>query len=237
MIKNIRYVVTSALMRLDKTVTGRNYNWLEQVAIDYMGERQPLDGVVSLKSMYLTIGTSARTYMLPPDCMRISKIALKSGNHLWTLTVDPNLRIPEELFACETGDLQTENQTVYGEGWMWGGNYEQFGLGGGRNENYYRIDGRNIIFSHNIPAGELIIEYLSNGTDISADTLIDYTFAEPFRLYLMSEFCLKEGSIQKYNIHRMEYECQQQSALMFMNAPRIYEMIDALAQSSSWNPG
>jgi hypothetical protein len=113
-------------------------------------------------------------------------------------------------------------------------------VGGGRNENYYRVDGNNIIFSHNIPDGQLVIEYFSNGADVNENTLIDTAYAEPFRLYLMSEYCLHKGASEdkaKYKELQMQYEAAQWSANLLVKAPRLSEMIDALAQSSEFNLG
>lgn len=240
MIRNVKYVVTSALFRLGKPTTGRNYGWLEQVAFDYISERAPLDGQICLKTWYVKITTQARQATLPSDCLRISKIALKSGKRLWTLTVDPNLRIPEELFACDTDEEENAQQgyenSYYGVGWWWGqGSIPT--LGGGRNVNYYRIDGRNIIFDHNIHEGELIIEYMSNGDDITTDTLIDMAYAESLRLYLMSEFCLKEGDMGRYKEFQRLHEGAQWNSNILVKAPRMYELIDAVAQSSEFNLG
>ena len=50
-IKNIKYIATSALYRLGKNPVGRELNWMVQVAIDYLSEKSPLDGNVSLKTI------------------------------------------------------------------------------------------------------------------------------------------------------------------------------------------
>jgi hypothetical protein len=244
LVKTIKYITTSALFRLGKNTEGREYTWLEQVAIDYLSEKAPLDGNVSLKCSYYNLGQTARVASLPPDCMRVSKIALKSGTRVWTLTLDNNLRIPEELFQCETkNDVSADfagfwpyGTSNYGAWW----NNPQYFIGGGRNVNYYRIEGRNIIFDHNIPDGQLIIEYLSNGSDISGDTMIDVAYAEPFRLYLMSEYCLHKGTREeqsKYKELQLQYEAAQWSSNALAKSSRIAELIDAMAQSSTVNYG
>lgn len=241
-IKTIKYITTSALFRLGKNTTGKEYTWLEQVAIDYLSEKAPLDGNVSLKCSYYNLGQTARVASLPPDCMRISKIALKSGNRVWTLTVDNNLAMPENIFDCETqNDVSTEFINFYPNwnGWNWWQN-APYTVGGGQNVRYYRIEGRNIIFDHNIPDGQLIIEYFSNGSDISGDTMIDVTYAEPFRLYLMSEYCFHKGTREeqsKYKELQLQYEAAQWNSNVLAKAPRMYELIDAMAQSSEFNLG
>jgi len=240
-VKTIKYIATSALFRLGKNTSGKEYTWLEQVAIDYLSEKAPLDGNVALKCEYYELGNSARVAAVPPDCMRISKIALKSGNRVWTLTVDNNLRVPEELFTCDSSEDVTNQFLNFwpGGGFGWWNN-PQYTFGGGQNVNYYRIVGRNIIFDHNIPSGRLIIEYLSNGSDISGDTMIDVAYAEPFRLYLMSEYLMHRGNSEdrsKYKEIQLQYECAQYNANTLAKADRMYEYIDALAQSSSLNLG
>ena len=197
-IKNIKYIATSALYRLGKNPVGRELNWMVQVAIDYLSEKSPLEGNVSLKTIYGKIDTGARVFTMPGDCMRISKVGLKSGRRIWTLTEDTSLTYPEEFFKCEDDDTDQvvlDGFFPYGYfGYFY--NMPSYTIGGGRNENYYRIDGQNIIFDHNIPDGQLVIEYFSNGSDVNENTLIDTGYAEPFRLYLMSEYCLHKGNSQ-----------------------------------------
>jgi hypothetical protein len=244
MIKTVKYIVTSALFRLGKETRGKEYTWLEQVAIDYLSERAPLDGNVGLKCIHLELGTTARVAQLPPDCMRISKIGIKAGNRVWTLTVDNNLAIPENLFTCETeSDSSLGFSTFLGN---WGNGYwnnsvtSNYSLGGGRNVNYYKIVNDNgkklIIFDHNIGDGKVIIEYLSNGSDIGSDTMIDATYSEPFRLYLMSQYVMFKGNREEkamYKELQLQYECAIDASLLLVNAPRMAEMIDALAQAST----
>lgn len=241
-VKNIKYIATSALYRLGKNPTGRDLTWMTQIAIDYMSEKMPLEGVVSLKTTYASIDTGARVYTMPMDCMRISKVGLKSGRRIWTLTLDTSLTYPEEFFQCESD----KNDPVILDGFFPSGyfgyfyNYPNYTVGGGRNENYYRIDGRNIIFDHNIPDGQLVIEYFSNGADIDDNTLIEVAYAEPFRLYLMSEYCLHRGNsmdAQKYKELQIQYEAAMYNANVLVKGPRLSEMIDALAQSSELNLG
>jgi hypothetical protein len=241
-IKNIKYIATSALYRLGKNPAGRELTWMTQVAIDYLSEKSPLDGNVSLRTIYAKIDTGARVFTMPGDCMRISKVGLKSGRRIWTLTPDTSLTYPEEFFQCESD----KNDEVVLDGFFPSGyfgyfnNQPNYTLGGGRNVNYYRIDGNNIIFDHNIPDGQLIIEYFSNGAEVNENTLIDAGYAEPFRLYLMSEYCFHKGGSEdkaKYKELQMQYEAAQWSANLLIKAPRLSEMIDALAQASEFNLG
>jgi hypothetical protein len=240
-IKNIKYIATSALYRLGKNPTGRDLNWMVQVAIDYLSEKAPSDGNVSLKTTTATIDTGARVFTLPQDCMRITKIGLKVGRRVWTLTPDTSLAFPD-VFTCETDT----SDPVIAEGVFpfgyFGYFYNQppYTIGGGRNVNYYRIDGRNVVFDQNIPDGQLIIEYFSNGSDIDENTLIEVAYAEPFRLYLMSEYCFHRGGpndMAKYKELQLQYEAAQWSSNILVKAPRLSEMIDALAQSSEFNLG
>lgn len=241
-IKNIKYIATSALYRLGKNPVGRELTWMTQVAIDYLSEKSPLDGNVSLRTIYGKIDNGARVFTMPGDCIRISKVGLKAGRRIWTLTPDTSLTYPEEFFRCESD----QNDGVVLDGFFPTGyfgyfyNYPNYTVGGGRNENYYRIDGNNIIFDHNIPDGKLVIEYFSNGADVNENTLIDTAYAEPFRLYLMSEYCFHKGNSQdqsKYKELQIQYEAAQWSANLLVKAPRLSEMIDALAQSSELNLG
>lgn len=184
-ISTVKTIVTSALFRLRKPTSGDAYTWLEQVAVEYLGQRAPMDGNVSLKCMYYTMTNSARVAAVPPDCMRISRIALRSGNRVWTLTLDNNLAIPENIFDCNTNnDVSSDYLAFWPQGpfgW-WSNPSYNFTRGGGQNIRYYRIVEDNgqklIIFDHgNMPDGQVIIEYLSNGSDISGETMINVTYS------------------------------------------------------------
>lgn len=239
-IKDIKYIATSALYRLGKNPVGRELNWMVQVAIDYFSERSPMDGFVSLRTKRFGVANDARVFTLPSDCVRVVKVGIKSGRRIWTLTPDTSLTFPENFFECDAdSEDPVINDGYYPAGYFgYFAGYTPFTLGGGGNVNYYRIDGRNIVFDHNIPDGEGIIEYLSNGGDISESTMIEVAYAEPFRLYLMSEYCLHKGSRedrQKYAILRNEYEAAQWNSNTIFKSERLSEMIDGRAQSTEFN--
>lgn len=240
-VKNLKYVVTSALFRMGKPATGREYTWLEQVAIDYLSEVAPMDGNVSLKVVYATLGDGSRVFTLPPDAVRLSRVALKVGNRVWTLTMDRNLAIPPEFFSCDEQSTNSNNQEYWSMGPYWNYiNYPQYGQGGGRNVNYYRVEGRNVFFDNNIPNGNLIIEYLGNGSEISGDTLLDAAYIETFRLYLISQYYLYKGTREEKSMYKeiaVQYEAAKWEANIIAKAPRIAEIIDAMAQSSEFNLG
>lgn len=239
MIRNIKYVVTSTLDKLMQPRTGRYYNWVEQRCIEYLAEVAPMNGQCSLKVWNVPVDTAARQATLPSDCLRISNICLKSGRRLWKLTVDPNLAIPESLFSCDTDEDESNrylNTSDFGVGWWWGSTLPT--LGGGQNSNYYRINGRTIVFDHNIEAGNLIIEYMSNGDELSANTIVDMAYVDSIRWYLMAEFeMVVKNNMQKYKEYLFRHEGQQWNSNFLVNAPRMSELIDAMAQSSSFNLG
>lgn len=240
LVKDIRYIATSACFRLGLKPTGDAYNYMEQVAIDYLSERAPLDQYVGMKTFEYTLGTHARTTTLPSDCMRISRIGYRSGNSIVTLTVDPNLIMANRIFSCREDDNEAETMANSGYNtayWTWGPNYT---LGGGRNFNYYRIEGNRIEFSHNLRECELVIEYFSNGSDLSAESMIDMAYAEPMRYYLMHEYCLNMGTReqrQKCAFFLAQYEGTLYNANFLVKADRMSELIDAMAQSSEFNLG
>jgi hypothetical protein len=56
----------------------------------------------------------------------------------------------------------------------------------------------------------------------------------------MAEYCLHKGNSldrSKFKELQMQYEAAQWSANILVKAPRLSEMIDALAQSSEFNLG
>lgn len=239
-IKDIKYIATSALYRLGKNPVGRELNWMIQVIIDFVSERMPLTGFVSLKTIFAKIDNGARVFTLPNDCMRVSKIGIKAGRRIWTLTPDTSLVFPDDFFNCdEDAEDPVITDGYYPSGYFgYFAGYTPYTLGGGGNVNYYRVDGRNVVFDHNIPDGQLIIEYFSNGSDVNENTLIEVAYAEPIRNYGMSEYCLHKGTRedrQKYQVLRLEYEATEFNANTLFKAERLAEFIDGRAQSTEFN--
>lgn len=239
-LSTIRKVTTSALFTLGKPTAGREYTWLEWQAINYFTHYAPLDGNVKLKVKYYEIGTTARIASLPSDCMRISRIALKSGHRQWTLTVDNNLRIPDELFSCSDEETSVNNNdSVFNPFWpSWAYGAPRYSLAGGRNVNYYRVFENNIVFDHNIPAGELVIEYLSNGDSVGADTFINPAYFAAIENWLMAKWVMFRGSREEKQMYQTliaNYDSLQWNANILVRATKLEDMIDAINQSSSNN--
>ena len=96
-----------------------------------------------------------------------------------------------------------------------------FGLGGGFRSTYYRIDKKEgvIILGGDIPLGEIVLEYLSSGINLSGKTYIDDDMREV--LIALIHWKLKEfapsrtvGEGEKVRARQMyDYEARKLSKL------------------------
>jgi hypothetical protein len=186
-VKNITYVVVSALNRVGLTMD--LYDWLEQVALEWVAEVHGVNDAPSVKIAHFKVGNGSRIWSYPSDYIRLSKVGYNSGGEFVTLTRNDNLLVEAE--ACEPESSGVSNQPLVFGGHYWQGLYYGpiFARNGGRNIAYYKVNDteRQIEFSLDVkrlPHGEALIEYLSTGTPCG-DTLVRPVFIEPMRNYLI----------------------------------------------------
>jgi hypothetical protein len=97
-----------------------------------------------------------------------------------------------------------------------------FGLPGGVDEAYYRIDmeRRMIIFSGTVPRSEIVLEYISTGLKIEGGSLIPRECVAPLRNYILWQLEENDSRIA-YNEkerRKREYEESIEALRSFQNS-------------------
>lgn len=226
-IKNVAYVVKTAIERLGGPVT--DIASAEAWAIQWMSE--DARGVTALpcfKVCHIDVSPSKQVAM-PSDMMRYTKIAIDYGGKLWTLSLDPDITLPAE-FSCTTDTSTDTTQGVYFMPHWWGGVYygALFGMGGGFNQAYYRLDGNTLKLLGDTNGRKVVVEYLSNGNDVNAATLMPHYWIAPLRNYLMWQLTRLRPDRYKFDPRQFkdDYDLSMENAA-FATGPTIYEMLDA----------
>jgi hypothetical protein len=186
----INYVVMSVLNRL-KDYSMRHYSFLEQICIEGYTELN-LWYLDNIEVVYLRM-SDAKTVDLPPDYVDYTKIGVPVAGKLRVLTNNQNILLPREFQDGEpvgnTDDAQTIGYDAvyfidhFRNGQFVGGMY---GFPGANDQAFYRVDreSRTIVFSGSIPRGEVVLEYISSGVNLSGTTVIPREAVPALRAYL-----------------------------------------------------
>lgn len=229
--KNVQYVVMTAMNRLMAKI--EDYAWFEQIALEWLSEdARGVTQLPSLKVKHLQVNPSKQV-QLPSDCLRYTKIAVDYGGKLWTLSLCDDITIPPYVnWANPTNPEPTDiSYGVYFlPHWYMGTYYGAlFGLGGGFNQAYYRIDQatNTLYFLDNWTGREIVIEYLSDGSDITADSLVPKYWIPCLRNYLIWKAAMYRP--KEYPMTG-NFELEYQSSMIeasIGSGPTLDEMMDA----------
>lgn len=232
-------IVVSTLFSMGRPTGGKDYTWMKQQLIEYLKFKMPQDGLLYTNVDYVTLSPSNKVYTLPSDCVSVTKIGYLSGNRVYSLTVDPNLALPE------TSDFQCEGFPSSGNysGLLVNTNYnfdstatisDFSAASGGRNVNYYRINGRQIVFSNEIPNGKLVIEYVGLG-GLDDGTLIEPAYTMAIKAWLMRLWHLHKGDKNMVAFYSSEYEMEIYNSNNVLYSPMLTELVDAVRRSTHFN--
>jgi hypothetical protein len=185
---NLDYVVKNALMDMND-FSMENYKRFLQWAVRGFTDLN-LYILENIKVEYLPL-SSAKTAPLPSDFIDYTKIGMEINGEVWTFTMNPDMNLPRKVDECgETlpTNTQTLDDKVVGQrslvpnfGYYFAmhfrnGQYvgEMYGLGGGFNNAYFRIDHQRnqIVFDSEVPVNEIILEYKSTGISANGSTII-----------------------------------------------------------------
>lgn len=190
----LRYVVMNTINRLgDHSMN--EYRQLLQLCIDCLQERIRLYHQASIEVLY-AIPNEAGVIEFPPDMLDYTKIGIPVCGQLYNLTVNDNMLLNRaQKCGVDIRQMYRGNVAPLGMGDLGGYFYADhfrngawttglYGLGGGFNTAYYRVDytNRRIEFDGVIPNSEVVIEY--RGTGINAGTVIGRELVEPLRNYM-----------------------------------------------------
>lgn len=158
------------LERNEKALT--NFERYLNFAIEGYSDMQ-LFTMNTIDVAYLQVDPQTNSALLPPDFITMTKIGVNIQGRIWTLTLNNDIVIPKPETICSEPIERVNNQTEVIGGYSFfphfrNGQYIDtlYGIGGGFNVAYYRIDMNNrvIYFDGVVPNnGEVILEYKSSG--------------------------------------------------------------------------
>lgn len=188
----IRYVVMSVLNRMED-YTLRKYKRLAQIALEGFSELS-LWHLNTLEVVYLRM-SEAKTVDLPSDFIDYTKIGIPINGKLRVLTRHDNILLPRTFEDGEAVGNTDADETVDAASLVFfsdhfrGGQYVGglFGMPGGVDDAYYRIDreNRQIVFSGSIPRSEIVLEYISTGVKTEETSLIPREAVPALRTYIL----------------------------------------------------
>lgn len=242
MIKNIEYVVRSAMFYLKKS-TDRDYAYLQQVAKRHYTEILPQDGLQRLGVYYGRIDHISRLAM-PDDYVTYLKMGVLIGNRIHTLSLDPTLAIKpvppclEQFTESESnvGDTAWDVPPYISTIWGAGVYNSQFAGGGGYNLDYYRIDEeqRMFYFDNTLINHICCLEYISNGNNVTGDTRVIEAYVNCMIDFLIWQDVNYDNTVPASEKERREnrYFISLQKANLMAEGNRMDEVLDALYISS-----
>lgn len=147
------------------------------------------DVLMEVKVKKLTVNSNL-TVDLPMDYVNYTRIGVcHTDGRIHTLGYDEELCLSKGIDAC--GDEETNDGQLSS---TWIGNYRNgestggvYGVGGGQNGfGYYRIDRENnqIALSSDVEQDEIVLEYISDGSNVNGDTTINVLSEEALRAYI-----------------------------------------------------
>ena len=145
-VKNITYVTMSAISRMKNFgYTTSDYEWIEQLAIEFYQEKLRGYEMPSVVVEYVTVNANTRIWPMPSDFIRYTKVGYKIGNRVWTLGIDNTIALSSGPEICN--DIRSAESGAIGSGfWIAEGFYNGtyygplYTAGGGFNVNYYRVN-------------------------------------------------------------------------------------------------
>jgi len=231
----IRYVVMSILNQLQE-YSMKDYKYLAQLVIEgYTDINLWTLGTVNV--VYVSMDPDSKILNFPSDMVDYYKIGYINNGRVYNLTLNDDLALPRATSCGHTlNDFNAGNINFgyYYTDHYYNGTYNNklFGLGGGLNDSYYRIDKeRNcILFSNNLPSKDFVIEYKSTGVSLTSQTLIPRQAVKTLQNYVhwqRIEHDVRVGANQKdrkQNLYLQELEKLRD----FEYTPTMQEYLDSL---------
>jgi hypothetical protein len=186
---SLKYVVMSFLNAIND-YSLRNYKRYLQFAIEGFTELN-IKHTHTIEVAYLTVDTTTMTAVLPSDMIDYRAIGVIIGGQVWTLTRKDELGLPRAESCGVVPKLDTQvdiapldyyNACLNNHAYI----YTYFGMPGGSNEAYYRIDWerRLIILAGSVRADQIVLEYTSTGVSLTQATNIPRECVMAIRAYM-----------------------------------------------------
>lgn len=171
----------------------RQYKRLVQIALEGYSELS-LWHLNTLEVVYLRMN-EAKVVSLPADYIDYTKIGIPINGKLRVLTRHDRILLPREfedgtpVGNADGNDTINAASLVYFSDHFRGGQFVGglFGMPGGIDDAYYRIDreNRQIVFSGSVPRSEIILEYISTGVKTEEGSLIPREAVSALRTYII----------------------------------------------------
>jgi hypothetical protein len=173
-----------------------------------------------------TLGTVG----IPDDYMSFVSLSVPVNGQQWIFTSNEKLIIPD----TETGGVQ-ELDIVEGEGVVLGNGSDLagYGVGGGRNDYYYRIDlPNNRIVINGFNRSTVTLTYVGTGIKIGQETIVPVIAKEAMiaGIQMMIDRRDKTVPMNQKDMSKMIYE-EECEKLILIQGPTIDELFDAIAET------
>ncbi len=229
--------------RNEKSLT--NLERYLQIAIEGYSQMQ-LFTMNTINVEYLQVDQNTNSALLPPDFLTMTKIGVNLRGKIWTLTLNNNITIPKPESICDEPIERVTSDTTITGGYLFAPHYRNgafvdtlYGLGGGFNVAYYRIDMENrvIYFDGRVPNNEVILEY--KGTGVKAGgALIPRQAVPALKAYIYWKAIAKDTRLAmgERNLAKMEYYEELHELKQFEWSFTMDEYLDAMYLTMSQGP-
>lgn len=240
----IRQVVMAVLNRLNQYDL-KSYKRLTQIAIEGYTELA-LWHINSLEVVYLHMSAS-KTVNLPSDFISYTKIGIPINGKLRVLTNKEQILLPrffdtgEAVGNTDGDDTEGISNAIFFSDHFRSGQYigGLFGLPGGIDTAYYRVDyeNRQIVFSGTTERSEIVLEYVSSGLRADGSSLIPREAVPALRNYVIWQKDINDPRVAM-NLKEMakrEYEESVEALRAFTNtftADEYKRMVYSTARQS-----
>lgn len=179
------------------------------------------------------------TVPIPDDYINYTKVGINYGGRLWTLTVNRDILPPTRKVECGVSIEEAQNLTPANsvcDAWRFSPHYnrsgeyvtQQFGLGGGWNsQGYFKEDLTNRRFLLDTPAGEIVLEYISD--EVGMDAIVPQYAVEGIKAWIDYKMAMYDKSIGVYMKAELgnTLDGQMKKIIQLKTPFRIDEYLDA----------
>jgi hypothetical protein len=246
----IRYVVMSILNRL-QDYSMKQYLRLTQLAIEGFSEEFSLYHINAGADVVYLHMSAAKTVALPKDFVDYVKIGYPYMGRLRVITNSENILLPRTFDDTDEPIGNFYGQAIgeealsgaiffsdhYKNGQFVGGLY---GLPGGVDDCYYRIDreNRQIVFSGSTPRSEIVLEYISTGLKTDGSSLIPRQVVAPLRAYVLWQMVENDPRVADNEKERRKRQFEEATEALrsFSNAFTADEYLSMLYSTTHQSP-
>jgi hypothetical protein len=230
--------------RGEKTLT--NFERYMQMALEGFSDMNVFE-INSIEVVYLTIDPETMIAELPADFITMTKMGININGKMWTLTVNNDILLPPPSSICDIEPAAVPGTQVITDpigGYYFAPHYNRsgryvdtlYGVGGGFNTAYYRIDmsRRIIYFQGRIPNNEVILEYKSSGIKGSG-TIVPRQAVPALKAYLHWKSTEYDGRISMGEKMRKEnlYDKELVKLTQLENSFTVSEFLDTMYSTYS----